>query len=348
MAEAYTITKQYHEKKDIDIYVVRLIEKVDTDIFDELKSLAKSNHGYYSSFRGVNGFVFKSEDDAESFVSEMSDLIGIETLDSTSLVEEDHIKPVKKNKAKSKVEPKSHMPLHEALRYIVDTEGVGILNDTRLVNILDDLHAYEELPSAKYILRAIITDNYMQKFITIGGWNNDALSYSSKISSSTGFILEHINWIFKSIAFALNWITKWDVPSSSNSQGKAHTSNPRPITLAKWSKKMDEDETDEFFKSITEYDKDSEKGKNVVVGNIAFYIDIVDRCCMSCEMTLNKKLKAYTAISLHLIVYDSKGRIRDDVQVGYFGDKEIGTKPAIATICGLKPASIGALKLYWK
>lgn len=221
MAEAYTITKQYHEKKDIDIYVVRLIEKVDADTFDELKTLARGNHGYYSSFRGVNGFVFKTEDDAESFVSEMSDLTGFETFSSAPSIEEKAIKPTKQKKSKSKVEPKSHMSLHEALRYIVETEGSDILNDTRLVNILDDFHAYDELPSAKYILRALIGDSYVRKFINIGAWNNEALNFTSKLSSSTGFNPEQITELFHAIAFGLHWIGYTNIASSaSNTRDK--------------------------------------------------------------------------------------------------------------------------------
>lgn len=199
MEEAYTITKQYHEKKDIDIYVVRLIEKVDTDTFDELKSLAKTNHGYYSSFRGVNGFVFKTNDDAESFVSEMSDLVGLETLSSMSCAEENTIKPVKQKKSKSKVEPKSHMPLHEALRYIVETEGTNILSDTRLVNILDDFHAFDELPNIKYILRALIVDGATLQLLSQKDWN----SVESKFKMTTGFIPEMVSYIFQSLSYGL-------------------------------------------------------------------------------------------------------------------------------------------------
>lgn len=51
-SELYTITKQYHEKKGIDIWVVRLEVKVDDNTFAELKSFAKELRGYYSNFKG--------------------------------------------------------------------------------------------------------------------------------------------------------------------------------------------------------------------------------------------------------------------------------------------------------
>ena len=48
--ELFTITKQYHEKKGIDIWVVRLETKVNDDTFAEIKGFAKQLHGYYSHF----------------------------------------------------------------------------------------------------------------------------------------------------------------------------------------------------------------------------------------------------------------------------------------------------------
>ncbi|WP_281798777.1 helicase-related protein [Prevotella pallens] len=66
-SEAYSITKQHNNKKDIDIWVVRGKERTDSDAFKERKQVAKKHNGYYSSFRGVNGFVFNTPEDAQSF-----------------------------------------------------------------------------------------------------------------------------------------------------------------------------------------------------------------------------------------------------------------------------------------
>lgn len=77
--ELYTITKQYHEKKGVDIWVVRLEAKVDDDTFAELREFAKRLHrGYYSTFFGVNGFVFKTEKDAKKFGDKLDDYLQIE------------------------------------------------------------------------------------------------------------------------------------------------------------------------------------------------------------------------------------------------------------------------------
>jgi hypothetical protein len=71
--DTYSITKQHNNKKDIDIWVVRSKgERTDKDTFKEWKQKAK-NHGsgYYSSFRGVNGFVFNTPEDARAFADEV-------------------------------------------------------------------------------------------------------------------------------------------------------------------------------------------------------------------------------------------------------------------------------------
>ena len=63
----YSITKQHNNKKDIDIWVVRGKERVDRDVFLQQKQSARQSNGYYSSFRGVNGFVFNTPEEAYAF-----------------------------------------------------------------------------------------------------------------------------------------------------------------------------------------------------------------------------------------------------------------------------------------
>ena len=65
--ELYSITKQHNQKKDVDIWVVRGKERVDRDVFLQQKQAARQTNGYYSSFRGVNGFVFNTSEEAQMF-----------------------------------------------------------------------------------------------------------------------------------------------------------------------------------------------------------------------------------------------------------------------------------------
>ena len=69
--DVYSITKQHNNKKDIDIWVVRGKERTDKDVYIQRKQAAKEHNGYYSSFRGVNGFVFDTPEDAQSFADKV-------------------------------------------------------------------------------------------------------------------------------------------------------------------------------------------------------------------------------------------------------------------------------------
>lgn len=69
--DVYSITKQHNNKKDIDIWVVRGKERTDKDVYMQRKQAAKEHNGYYSSFRGVNGFVFDTPEDAQSFADKV-------------------------------------------------------------------------------------------------------------------------------------------------------------------------------------------------------------------------------------------------------------------------------------
>lgn len=65
--DAYSITKQHNNKKDVDIWVVRGKERTDKEVYTQHKQVAKEHNGYYSSFRGVDGFVFNTAEEAHSF-----------------------------------------------------------------------------------------------------------------------------------------------------------------------------------------------------------------------------------------------------------------------------------------
>lgn len=106
------------------------------------------------------------------------------------------------------------MELHKALRHVIKAEGQDIIKELRLVNILDDFNAYTDLPAAKYILRAIISDGYMDKYLSIGRLNNQMEMLSQKISNNTGFNHETVILIFTYIAYGLGWIEEVTNPST--------------------------------------------------------------------------------------------------------------------------------------
>ncbi len=221
MAKLYTISEQHHEKKGIYIYVVRLIKKVDKDVFTILREYANNYDGYYSSYRGVNGFVFQSEEDAEAFGSildsyfedsKKAEKVKKEEPEEVEVPQKTRIRRprIKKVSEESQLQSESidinsGMPMHLALRRIIETEGEDIIKELRLVNILDDFNAYDSIPASKYILRAMITEGISSKLLSYREWNNKVDKLITKFISTTGFVTENVNAIFNAMAFGLQW-----------------------------------------------------------------------------------------------------------------------------------------------
>lgn len=100
------------------------------------------------------------------------------------------------------------MELHLVLKEIVEKEGASILTEPRLVNILADYNAFENNVSARYILRILIEDNYIEELISM---MNDTNLYCLKenniiydINSQYGIDEKLAKQTISAISFALN------------------------------------------------------------------------------------------------------------------------------------------------
>lgn len=71
LGDKFTIMKDYHEKNDTTIWVVRHNGGyVDYKVFSKWMSYAKKHwNGYYSKYNGTNGFIFESLKDAKEFAT---------------------------------------------------------------------------------------------------------------------------------------------------------------------------------------------------------------------------------------------------------------------------------------
>lgn len=242
------------------------------------------------------------------------------------------------------------MELHKALRHIIQTEGEGIVTETRLVNILDDFQAYADMPTAKYILRAIISDGYADKLLKVGEWNNEAKNLASHFSQSTGYMPDAVNTLFQSLAYGLGWVRRLTASSSPNS-----SSTPLSLALAPskikptgprsngWSKTMNEDETDEFFQRITEYDKSTEAQFQVKLENLYYFVED-DKLCFSCEM--KRKFRREKSITLNVALYNAKGKVVTSSWVSYVDQDTPNPKPVVK-MTDKKASNIGKVRIYW-
>lgn len=115
------------------------------------------------------------------------------------------------------------MELHQAFKYVIGAEGNTILNELRLVNILNDLNAYQDIQGSKYIVRALIDEGYGKRFLQCGSLNQQASDIINKFHALTGFNRDNVELVFYSLAFGLGWINA--MPKASSSP----TSNQPPV-----------------------------------------------------------------------------------------------------------------------
>ena len=221
-SELYTITKQYHEKKGIDIWVVRLEVNVDDDIFSELKGFAKELRGYYSSFQSVKGFVFKTEANADKFGDKLDNYLQIEDageddneMDLPEYADFDVETPKTlrggKTEGSNEISETEKLSLDNfctALKLLIEDKGAKIITDTiyKLVDALKSVDAFKGLPpSIEFILRTIIMRKYGQRLLDVGKWNDDCKKIIKDFSYRTGFQANLAQITFACIAKALMW-----------------------------------------------------------------------------------------------------------------------------------------------
>lgn len=153
--DAYSITKQHHDKKGIDIWVVRGKENTDKEVFLQNKQWAKKNNGYYSSFRGVNGFVFNTPEEARTFAEKAFNSQTIsereqETTDATHDVEQP--KSIDKQEQEAlqsmngyKVGDKVLYKGKEATIYEFDKYEARPVLDTGLAPVMYEVVSFEDI-----------------------------------------------------------------------------------------------------------------------------------------------------------------------------------------------------------
>lgn len=121
------------------------------------------------------------------------------------------------------------MELHLALKNIVNLCGTDILKEQRLVNILADFNAYDDLPSAKFIIKTIIDDGYMRKFLGVGKWDMNCDKLINQFINMTGFAKDKVAYVFECIGFVLQW--NHTPPQKPIDIGYTKTGNKLPIPI---------------------------------------------------------------------------------------------------------------------
>lgn len=245
------------------------------------------------------------------------------------------------------------MELHKALQHIIQTEGQDIIKEIRLVNILDDLNAYQDIPASKYILRAIIVEGYTNKLLALDGWDNRAEILSQKFSAMTGFIPESVSIIFQAIACGLGWINSKNQSQSNNGQSQqkqpqSRTHNPsRPTIQSGWRKDMTEDEKEEYLFSLLEYDNSKESQFHVKLENLSFEVNEDEEIEITCEFQRIGMIPGTGNVWLHYALYDVRGRMKYTSSIGYIDNKDPQIKPIWDKWYKPLAPQISKIRLYW-
>lgn len=117
------------------------------------------------------------------------------------------------------------MELHLALKNIVNLSGTSILKEQRLVNILADFNAYDDVPSAKYIIKTIIDEGYMDKLLVNGKWDLNCDKLIDQFAAMTGMVKDNVSYVFESVCVSLGWLQSVKTSIHNNSTCKINTMN---------------------------------------------------------------------------------------------------------------------------
>ena len=106
---------------------------------------------------------------------------------------------------------KPYHTLPEALKGIVSQMGDNVIEDIKLVNILDDLYTLDDIPAAKNILRVMQSDGCFSEILASlsnSSWEVKYKMMVAKVTLQSGFKEDITQFIFDSIYYALGKIEK--------------------------------------------------------------------------------------------------------------------------------------------
>lgn len=192
------------------------------------------------------------------------------------------------------------MELHQALKHIIKAEGQDIVTDLRLVNILNDLNAYQDIQGSKYMVRAIIDDGFALRFKQVGALNASANDLIRTFYSTTGFNADSVTKIFHSFAFGLGWInsmpTAVPAPSAPSPAPQPAPSRPKPSRSNANGSQLNLTES--------QLDNKSEKFKHQYAHDAESYLDRIITICGEPEKDLGVRLSANVSFDADLNTFN--------------------------------------------
>lgn len=95
------------------------------------------------------------------------------------------------------------MELQSAINQVINTYGKDVLLKDNFVNILDDLHAFENTTAPKYILRSAIKEGYLVKMTTYSKWNVACSAFVKKLVTKYGYDKQRVDEVLRFVACSI-------------------------------------------------------------------------------------------------------------------------------------------------
>jgi len=102
------------------------------------------------------------------------------------------------------------MALQNVINDVVDTFGVEVIRDIRLVSILDDMHAFTDAPAAKSVLKEILRLGFGERLYELYEtkelqWDVKIQSYTYTIVNNYGFREDIVSQLLNALSMALKF-----------------------------------------------------------------------------------------------------------------------------------------------
>ena len=218
----------------------------------------------------------------------------------------------------------------EAIREIVLTFGKGLLCESRVVNILTDYNAFKEVPQAKFILKSMISEGYIEYLIVNKEWNELCDKLLDKFILYTGVQENLVKYVFACLSYGLEWNNIIPVLEINNtntttthftpSGAPYPNNNPSMPIINKKCEDMDDDEFEQYIWSKIQWDHNLENKAGLTFSN--YQISSFNFCTGFKILFEVKGTLKTEELKLLYTAYDNSGRLRaHDTAVWIFKGK---------------------------
>lgn len=123
------------------------------------------------------------------------------------------------------------MTLEKAIFYVIEKEGIGIIGETRFVNYLNDLQAFD-MPAVKRIVVTMVSGGYAEKLkhsLTTQNYQLDVNDAKSRLVNNEGFQANLVEYVLNCLLYATKKTTLHPVMPSPSAA--PITPKKTPVTL---------------------------------------------------------------------------------------------------------------------